>query len=488
MKILITLSFLVLCLSAEAKLLHIIHTNDLHSYFEGERNGKGGYAQLKAKIDELKKHSQERNIPTLILDGGDFSDGTSFYLVNQGADSLKALDYFGTEVAVVGNHDFLMGGKNLAHQIMKANVSTKVISANLAPTADMGLSKLVKPYADLEKDGLSIRVIGLTTAEPVFQYSMSPGHVKEPIMIGNTQAGFARHAGKDLVIALTHIGSYYDKLLVQNSTDINLVVGGHDHQKLKEALMVRNRNNDLVPIVQAGSHGAYLGSLIIDVKADRRVEVIEQKLIEINQSMPEDQQMANFVSKSAMDRDLMFQGRFDQPVGYSEIKLSGSCWGRNMAKLSAQATSADVGVHIPVFAGMSADPGVITLGNLVDNFPHISKHGDPGWRMGTVRVSGKALKIIIQSMASLKDYADVSFYGVTYRTFGPIFYNYKVKGSYVRNNRYYNLAMPAEIGNAVRLTLPQRVQAVLPPFKSTDKFYWPAMEAYVRVNSPITCL
>lgn len=495
-------------LSSQAKLLHIIHTNDLHSYFNGYADGRGGYARIKAKIDELKENDRKKGIATLILDGGDFSDGTSFYLTNEGANSLQALDIFQTEVAVVGNHDFLLGGKALANQIRRAGAKTKIVSANLMPTPEMGLTGLIHPYADIVKDGIKIRVIGLTTAEPEFQYSMSPGFVNEPIAVGNIQAGMARIEKQDLIIALTHIGTFFDKLLVQSSTDIDLVIGGHDHKRLEKPMMVKNRNKKLVPVVQAASHGLVVGSLLVDVKENHQVDVVEYKLIDIATPMEEDALMSQFVADTEHDRNELFGGRFDEPIGYSEVKLTGyedghpvienSCWGQNMAKLSAEAAGTDVGIHMAFFEGVTIAPGVITFGNIVDNFPHVSEMGDPGWKIGTIEVNGKALKTIIRAIAATQNQIGMSFYGVKFNSVGldniPYIggfnwsFNFKVNGKRVVKNQKYTIAMPAEIGNAVRLTLPKKVQAIFPEFKTTDKFYWNEMENYIRKNSPIKCL
>ncbi len=63
-----------------AKVIQILHTNDLHSYFQGTRGGMGGYAQLKVVIDRLKQEATEKGIPTLYLDAGDFGEGSSFCL------------------------------------------------------------------------------------------------------------------------------------------------------------------------------------------------------------------------------------------------------------------------------------------------------------------------------------------------------------------------------------------------------------------------
>ncbi len=508
MKNSIYLVLLVFSMTSHAKLLHIIHTNDLHSYFDGYVDGRGGYARLKAKIDELKLEDKKKNISTLILDGGDFSDGTSYYLTNEGANSLQALDIFQTEIAVVGNHDFLLGGKALADQIRRANVNTKIVSANLHATPEMGLAGLVQPYADIEKDGIKIRVIGLTTAEPQYQYSMSPGWVNEPITIGNLQATKARAEGKDLIIALTHIGSYYDKLLAKGSFDIDLIIGGHDHKLMTDAILVKNLNKKIIPIVQAGSHGQVVGSLLIDVKENHEVEVIEFKLIEIAAPMTEDPHMSEFVAKTAEDRNATFGGRFDEQIGFSEIKLTGyedghpvvkkSCWGKNMAKLSAEATGADVGVHLSFFEGMTIEPGPITLGNIIDNFPHVSLPGDPGWKMGTFETTGKNLKIILKAISAIKSQIGISFYGVTFNSIGldniPYIggfnytFNYKVKGKKINNTKLYKFTMPDEIGHAVRILLPKKVQAIFPEFVTTDKYYWKETEDYIKKNSPIKCI
>ena len=508
MKNLFCLFLCVFSVSSHAKLLHIIHTNDLHSYFSGYKDNRGGYARIKAQIDQLKLESKNKDIPTLVLDGGDFGDGTSYYLTNEGANSLKALEIFQTEVAVVGNHDFLLGGKTLANQIRRANVSTKVVSANLVSTPEMGLEGLVTPYADIEKDGMKIRVIGLTTAEPQFQYSMTPGYINEPITIGNVEAIKAKDAGKDLIIALTHIGTRFDKLLVQSSTAIDLVVGGHDHKRLDQALMVKNRDKKLIPIVQAASHGLVVGSLLIDVKENHQVEVVEYKLIDIASPMEEDANMSLFVQETERDRDQLFNNRFDEVIGSSKIKLTGyedgnaviqkSCWGQNMAKMSADATGADVGIHLAFFEGMTINPGVITFGNILDNFPHVSAFGQPGWELATFEMNGKNLKILLRAIAALKSQVGISFYGLKYNSVGldnipyiggfNYIFNMKINGKKIDKKQKYTLAIPSEIGNAVRITLPKKAQKIFPELKMTGKYYWEEMENYIKKNSPIGCL
>jgi 5'-nucleotidase len=509
MKKLYLLFFALFSFTSQAKLLHIIHTNDLHSYFEGYDTGKGGYARLKLKLEELKAKSAEAGIPTLVVDGGDFGEGTSFFFSEAGATSIRALGVFGTEVSVVGNHDYLMGGNILSKQIKKANVPTKIISANLVQTPDMELTDVVKPFADFDKNGLKIRVIGLSTSEPHFQYAISPGWINDPIAIGNIEGNRARAEGKDLVIALTHIGTTFDKLLAQNSKDIDIIVGGHDHKRLDTAMMVPNLDKKLVPIVQAASHGMVIGSLLVDVKENHKVDIVEYKLHDIAYPMAEDQTMVALVEEAKVLRNDALDGRFDEVVGYSDIKLTGyedghavlekSCWGQHMAKMSADATKADIGMHLAFFEGMTIRPGPITYGNLVDNFPHARKPGDPGWEIATFETSGKNLKILLRAIATMKKQMGISFHGVDFDFVrmpdnlpyagGLSFaWNFKLNGKRIDKFKKYKVAFPAEVGYAVKISLPKKAQDIFPKLDFTGQYYWPVMDAYMKKYSPIKCL
>jgi 2',3'-cyclic-nucleotide 2'-phosphodiesterase (5'-nucleotidase family) len=499
---------LITSFSAQAKLLQIIHTNDLHSYFKGYKDGYGGYAKLKVKIDELRADASERGIEVLQLDGGDFGEGTSFFMSQEGVASVEALGMLGTDISVIGNHDHMLGGRVLSDQIKKANIATKFVSANLVATPEMNLNGVVTPYADITKAGTSIRVIGLSTAEAHFQYPLLPGFILPAVPVGAALADEAKKKGKELVIALTHIGLKSDKDLAKKSSGIDLIVGGHSHTRLEEVIYEKNKNNKNVPIVQAGAHGLVVGSLLVDIKENGELEVVEYKLHEILPAMKEDQQMVEFVAVAAEDRNQYFGGRWDEIIGQTLIPLSGyrrgsnptaaSCWGEHMAKMSQEASKADLALHLAQFDGMALEPGQITYGDMIENFPHFRNYGDPGWEISTINVSGKALKVILKAVINLKDMG-VNFYGMNYRVFKiPSFipfigskqyaYGLRVNGKKINNKEMYTLAFPSEIGHALKMSLPAVAQKVIPELKNTGHYYWHVMEDYIKNNSPIQCL
>jgi 2',3'-cyclic-nucleotide 2'-phosphodiesterase (5'-nucleotidase family) len=496
-KFLIFILTFILPLTGHTRLLHIIHTNDLHSYFKGYHDGKGGYARLKTKIQELRDESEQQGVEVLQLDAGDWGEGTSFFMSDEGAASVKALELLGVDVAVIGNHDHMMGGNILGQQIRRADVDTQFVSANIVQTPQMNLGDLIPPYVDMEKADISIRVVGLSTSSIHFQYQIFPGRILSPIRVGRVQARRAKDAGKELVIALTHIGQSQDVALARISPNIDLIVGGHSHDRLEKVRWVRNWRRGWTPIVQAGSHGLVVGSLLLDVKDNGAVEVVNYKLHEIKAPLPEESNMANFVMKAAEDRNQYFGGRWDEIIGETLVPLTGyvngrpvlreSCWGRHMAKMSREVVHADVGVHLSAFEGVYIPPGPVTFGAMVDNYPHFRKYGDPGWEISTVRVTGSVLRPLMRGIYSLRNRLGVNFSGLSYKADGDKLLSFEIEGKSVDDKAMYTLAFPSEVGLALKISLPRTTSRLLPSLRNSGKFFWPSMEHYIRENSPIRC-
>jgi 5'-nucleotidase/UDP-sugar diphosphatase len=486
--------------------VHILHTNDLHSYFTGYADGRGGYARLKTKMDEIRAAYAARGIPTLTIDGGDFGEGTSFFLTGGGVPSLRMLGALGVEASVIGNHDYMMGGPVLANQIRAAKVSTRFLSANMVVRPELQIGDAIRKTAGFVKNGIKISVIGLSTPEPHFLYPLLPDGFFLPAGIsGQAEAERARKEGADLVIALTHIGVGNDKNLAKESSDIDLIVGGHSHTRLVKPVLVKNKAGRSVPIVQAHSHGLAVGSLLLDISESGAVSVQEYQLYDIAAPMAEDVSVRQLVDEAVLLRNQEFGGRFDEVVGNSEIKLSGyengrdvlakTCWGTHMAKMAKEAAGAEVGLHLASFEGVSFLPGPVTYGNLVDNFPHIRKAGDPGWEVASFRVKGKVMKTVLQALINLEGQMGMNFEGLTYHAIRiplkkpiVIAFGLKIDGRPIENERFYRLAFPAEVAFAVKALLPAKVQRIFPGLEYSGQYMWNVMERYVRANSPIKCL
>ncbi|EIM76682.1 metallophosphoesterase [Nitritalea halalkaliphila LW7] len=88
--------------------LHLLHTNDMHSRIDpfpmdGGRNaGKGGMTRLAALVDSYRKSEEA----LLLLDAGDFFQGTPYFNVYRGELELKLMSRMGYDASTLGNHEF----------------------------------------------------------------------------------------------------------------------------------------------------------------------------------------------------------------------------------------------------------------------------------------------------------------------------------------------------------------------------------------------
>lgn len=496
---------------AFSKVIQILHTNDLHSYFQGTRGGIGGYAQLKTVIDDLKEEAKNKGIPTLYLDGGDFGEGSSFYFSNKGVDSLRALDLLGVDVTVLGNHDFMLGGRELKKQIIESELKAKILSANTVGKTFLGLKNLLKDHVDIKFDDVKIRVFGLTTNEVHYMYPLRPlGYISNPHKAGIKQAKKAKKDNVDFTIALTHIGLEYDIALVNKSRSIDLVVGGHSHILLPRPQLTNNLEGRKVPILQAGAHSGYVGALTIDIKSNGQSEIIDYKMINVLKDMPQEETMRTFVENAFDKREKYFGRKWDEVIGESEITLSGNyngrdtqgatCWSRHMARLTRTVAKTDLGLQFDVFQGEQIDPGVIKFGDIIDNFPHFRKWGDKGWKIARATVNGFILKKILSLLANSEVALQVMIDGIESKdkstgqivNFNPLFHKPEhamINGEELQNFRYYSIGLPWEVPyGALKLTsvLAFAIFHNLRVIKNAN--YWPLIENYIIENSPLRCL
>ena len=510
MKYLTGIVILIFSFSVESKLIQIIHINDLHSYFTGHHDGRGGYAKVKTVIDQLKSDAAKKGIPSIILDGGDFGEGTSFFMVDKGVSSFKSLNYLGVNVAVIGNHDHMLGVDVLNQQIKNANEGfrnpTKIVSANMVQFK-VG-NNMVKPQVMLDIEGTRVSVIGLSTPEVHFQYTILPSFIAPPNKAAKREAAYAKEEGADLIVALTHLGVKKDKKLIKKVAGIDVVIGGHSHDRVEKVIYQKNPKGKQIPIVQAGAHGLSVGSLIIEVTQGKH-KVISYKLHDVHSSTKEDHHMKHFVAEAVRKRNELFAGKWNEVVGESKIKLTGyengnaviknSCWGKHMARISRKYTGTDVGVHLAFFQGVVKNPGKITYGDLIDNYPHFSNFEEPGWKIASFNAKGKFLKVFLMAMINLKNQVGFDVDGITWRTHiiprwipaiggKKIPYKFKINGKKLKKNKRYSVAFPHEIGFVVQKLVGNFVRKIFPGFRSHNTYFWESMEAYVRTRSPITCI
>ena len=165
--LLLTCSSLIAVLprSAHSRPIQIIHTNDLHSHLEhSSDHSRGGFAAVKAKIDEIKARAAAQGIESIVLDAGDFSEGNPFYLAAKGESIYRVMDAMGYDAVTIGNHDWLMGTRDLDRLVTTLRPRFAFLGANFLMPAPAGQDKpSIRPFHEIRRAGLKIAILGLTT-------------------------------------------------------------------------------------------------------------------------------------------------------------------------------------------------------------------------------------------------------------------------------------------------------------------------------------
>ncbi|MEC7182172.1 MAG: metallophosphoesterase [Bdellovibrionota bacterium] len=424
-------------LTGQAKLVQILHTNDLHSYLESTIKDpkKGGYATLKGLIDRERMRALKSGIPTLVLDAGDFLEGNLFFLSDGGKQVMKVMNQMGYDAVVLGNHDWLMGTRQMDNYLKEVSPNFPLLAANFSAKDNFTvIQKTLKPQKTFNIDGMKISILGLTTSELFYRWANDQGKISSPIRAGKKWAKRLKKDGSDFVIALTHLGLNIDKELAEKA-DLDLVVGGHSHTALYKPVFVdkkerRSRSNDkdndkdedkekgnrkLVPIVQAGSHGQYLGRLIVDLKKGRDKEpntlkVLSYKLLPVlkektRPNLKVDTEVKR--SRKKLEREFGKEWLFGE-IGYSDTSLEISSshltpLGAYLVGVMRERVGADVGLDSPAFFGTFLPEGPLSRASLFNIYPRIFGLQDRfGWHIWKAKVKGSVLKNFIKFTMSSK--------------------------------------------------------------------------------------
>lgn len=414
----------------------------------------GGWAQIKAKMDALTASAAAQNIETIRLDAGDFIEGTMLYFPNHGRDVFRAYLQMGYDASALGNHDWLMGAtglNTLFGEMTELGLLTPknhpILSANIELGPRMNhLRAQMKPYTIIERAGVKIGVMGLSTTEAFYKWipkirsRKSDFKLKDYLdskrTIVDDETGEERTeyvpgiANKtiralkhrvDAVVALTHIGFDEDLELVQGTRNLDLVVGGHSHTFLETLSAAFDRDGNSVPVVQTGYSGHSIGRVLIDVEKGKKAKVLSYELIDVPTDGRKDPVVATSV-KTAQDEFRKMYGPeyLDKEIGKSEVRLvSGKFGPTAFGKFSVDAIreslDADVGIDVGAFhSEKPQSAGVVTRQTLMDMYPR-KFEADQAQGLSVYRARIPGFVIALGIKFATKYGLFVSFSGVDYK-------------------------------------------------------------------------
>jgi 2',3'-cyclic-nucleotide 2'-phosphodiesterase (5'-nucleotidase family) len=197
-----------------------IFTNDIHGGIDRSEASfinpdfppvLGGGSVAGRYILEKRREAEQNGWGFLLIDAGDFYQGTPLGTLSEGEAVIEYMNTIGYDVLSIGNHDFDNGWKNLKKLSEQAHFP--FLASNLYRKSTGELVDFAKPYIIKEFQGVKIGIIGTTlSSTPNMSY---PEHV-EDLDFRSEVSGINHYLpevkaqGANTIILLTHAWLAYD--------------------------------------------------------------------------------------------------------------------------------------------------------------------------------------------------------------------------------------------------------------------------------------
>lgn len=378
--------------------LVILHTNDIHGHlapwqgWEGDLKGKtiGGLGVLGGAIAAVRREVAE----CLLLDAGDLIGDTMVADLTKGMALIEALNHLRYDALTVGNHEPDFGMAVLRERIAEAKFP--VVAANLV--ADNNDSLLTKPYVIKSVGDARVGILGLAypkTSRTTAAQNVTGVKFQAPQPAVHCFLPRLRDEGAEIVIVLSHLGLGGDQQLARSVGGIDVIVGGHSHNRMQDAERVGE-----TLIVQAGAHGSDLGRLDLTIESGK-ITGYRHDLILLDRDVVSPDDASDRLAKALLEPH---RKALDEVVGQAATWLvraqtltGGKVRKRDeesaidsiFADILREETKADFAFLPGVGYGVAIPPGPITAAQLRQLVPHNGK-------VVTMRLSGARIIAILE--------------------------------------------------------------------------------------------
>ncbi len=396
------------CSQSQTVELTIFHTNDIHSHMRPPKADEfklGGMARMSTLLKSLRPS----RAVSIALDAGDYSEGSWPYSVDTGANMLRILDAMDFDAAVVGNHDYLAGPDRMIQTRAEAAVRFPVLASNLDFSEYAHGDEFRKAYPStyiIQRGGLKIGVIGLTTIDYPFASYLKPVVATDPVRDAQAQAKLLRPQ-VDVLLILSHNLFETNMQLGQSVLGVDAVISGHSHVKKARAVLVENAGRQ-VPVVETGQWGTFLGDLRLSIdQKNKVVKFVGYQLHPVEPTLVEDAKVKGLIDAEYDKIAKSYGSDIFKVVADTDAELDISdshrpTVGHVAVKGYRDATGADLAIEMLKLAGVRVLPGPLTLEDLHDFMPHILN-----WTTGkewTVKIwhaTGKDLSFVMNVFYSV---------------------------------------------------------------------------------------
>jgi len=338
-------------------------------------DGFGGTARLVTALEEARARSNN----AILVDGGDQFQGTLFYTQYKGTMTAEFMNKLGYDAMTVGNHEFDDGPEVLAAFIEA--VDFPILMSNADVSGEALLADKLARSTTIERGGQMIGLIGLTpenTAELA-----SPGDnitFSDPVAAVQAEVDRLTAEGVNKIIVLSHSGYGVDQHVAENTTGVDVIVGGHSNTLLGDMDRAEGPYPTMVgdtAIVQAYAYGKFLGELNVSFDADGVLIEASGQPILIDGNVGEDPATVARIAELAAPLDEIRNsvvGMTSAPIeGDRSVCRAMECSGGNLVADAMLARVAAQGVDVAIANSggirASIDAGEVTKGEVLTVLP-----------------------------------------------------------------------------------------------------------------------
>lgn len=436
----------------DTKQIDVLFTHDTHSHLDsfstivnGEQKEVGGFAKIKTLINEKKKEDPD----TLILDGGDFSMGTLIQTVyDTEAAELRMLGYLGYDVTTFGNHEFDYRSQGLANMLKAAKSSGETLPEIVVCNVDWdsmekaglndGQKQIqsafetygVKDYVMVQKGDVKIAVVGVFGKDALECAPTCELSFKDPVeAVKKTVEEIKKNEEADMIACVSHGGTWEDEsksedeLLAKAVPDLDLIISGHTHSELQEAIQHGNTY-----IVSCGEYGRNLGSLSMTQNSDGRWNLSAYELIPVSEDVKADKATQERIDALMDTVDTNYLADFGytrkEVLAQNDVEFNSlEEMGTEHKELNLGDIMADAYVYAvensEYYDGDPVDVAVVPSGTVRDTYTKgditvedvynsfslgIGKDGVAGYPLINAYLTGKELKLVAEVDASISDF------------------------------------------------------------------------------------
>ena len=339
--------------ATEGTKLVILHTNDMHGYMQASDTclGIGAVAQL-------KKDYQQQGYDVLLMDAGDYLQGSSFANFTQGESVVEVMNAAGYDVAALGNHEFDYGSDVLEKRISEMNFPA--VAANI--TVDATGEPFIQQNAVFTlSDGTKVGVFGLDT--PSTSTSSAPKNTagltfaKEGELYAAAQAQIDELKGQDcsIIVCVGHLGEEAANEgnnaanVVANTSGLTVMIDGHDH--LVENQTVKDKEGNDVLIAETGYYLKNIGVLTYENGK------FTDSLVEVGTYTGSDPELEKMVAEETAEIEATMQ----EVVAVTDFELYGEAAPGNRTQETTMGDLASDAMYWQVTQAAGSAPDAVVL-------------------------------------------------------------------------------------------------------------------------------